>query len=61
MDVAKLIHSSLFTCGLVGVLMMLVAALAFLRNRRMIKERTGIIVIVVVLLLVLLALTVTIE
>ena len=61
MDFARLIHSSLFTCGLVGVLMGMVALLAFLRNRRMIKEHTGIIIIVGVLLLALLAITVNIE
>jgi hypothetical protein len=61
MDIEKTLHSSLFTCGLVGVLMSLVALLAILRNRRMIKERTGIAIIVVVLMLALLVLTVKIE
>jgi hypothetical protein len=61
MNLVKLIHSPLLTCGLVGGLMLMVAGLAFLRGRRMIKERTGIVIIVVVLLLALLALTVKIE
>jgi hypothetical protein len=61
MDIEKIIHSSTFTCGLVGVLMSFVALIAILRNRRLIKERTGIAIIVVVLLLALLVLTVNIE
>jgi hypothetical protein len=61
MNIEKTIHSSLFTCGLVGVLMSLVALLAILRNRRIIKERTGIAIIVVVLMLALLVLAVNIE
>jgi hypothetical protein len=61
MNIEKTIHSSLFTCGLVGVLMSLVALLAILWNRRIIKERTGIAIIVVVLMLALLVLAVNIE
>jgi hypothetical protein len=61
MELAKIFHSSIFTCGLVVILIGFVAALAFLRNRRIIKERTGIIIIVLVLLLALLVLTVNIE
>jgi Ca2+/Na+ antiporter len=61
MGLGNILHSSLFTCGLVGILMGIVALLAVFRNRRMIKERTGVIIIVVVLLLALLALAVNIE
>ena len=41
--------------------MAVVAGMAFLRNRQMIKERVAILIIVLVLLLALLALTVNIE
>ncbi len=61
MNLVKLLHSPLFTCGLVGVLMLVVAGLALLRNRRIINEWTGIVIIVVVLLLALLAVAVNIE
>ena len=61
MNLVETLHSHLFTCILVGVSMVIVAALPFLRNRRVIKERTGIIIIVTVLFLALLALTQNIE
>jgi len=58
MDLGKLINFSLLSCGLVGVLMLIVATLTFLRNRRKISNRTGILIIVLVLLLALIALSV---
>jgi hypothetical protein len=57
-DLYKFLNSSLFACGLVGLLMLFVATLAFLRNRQMVKERAGIFIIAAVLLLVLVALSV---
>jgi hypothetical protein len=58
MDLGKLINFSLLSCGLVGVLMLVVAMLTFLRNRQKISNRTGILIIVLVLLLALIALSV---
>lgn len=58
MDLGKLINFSLLSCGLVGVLMLVVAMLTFLRNRQKINNRTGILIIVLVLLLALIALSV---
>ena len=58
MDLGKIIHFSLLSCGLVGVLMGIVAASAFLRNRQKISNRTGIIIIVLVLMVALVALSV---
>jgi hypothetical protein len=57
-DFGKLINFSLLSCGLVGVLMLVVAVQAFLRNRQKISNRTGILIIVLVLLLALIALSV---
>jgi hypothetical protein len=57
-DFSKLINFSLLSCGLVGVLMLVVAVLALLRNRQKISNRTGILIIVLVLLLALIALSV---
>jgi hypothetical protein len=59
MDLGKIINFSLLSCGLVGVLMGIVAALAFLRNRQKISNRTGIFIIVLVLMLALIALSVS--
>jgi nucleoside permease NupC len=59
MNLGNFINFSLLSCGLVGVLMVVVAALAFLRNRRKISNRTGIIIIVLVLMLALIALSVS--
>jgi hypothetical protein len=58
MDLGKLLNASLLICGLVGILMLFVATLAFLKNRQMVKERAGIFIIAAVLLLVLVALSV---
>jgi hypothetical protein len=57
-DFDKLINFSLLSCGLVGVLMLAVAVLTFLRNRQEISNRTGTLIIVLVLLLALIALSV---
>ena len=59
MDLGKIINFSLLSCGLVGVLMWIVAMLAFLRNRQKISDRTGILIIMLVLMLVLIALSVS--
>ena len=59
MNLDNIIHFSLFSCGLVGVLMVIMAALAFLRNRQMISNRAGILIIVLVLSFVLVALSVS--
>jgi hypothetical protein len=59
MDLGKIINFSLLSCGLVGVLMGIVAMLAFLRNRQKISNRTGILIIVLVLMLALIALSVS--
>jgi hypothetical protein len=61
MDFARILHSPLFACGLVGLMLGSLAVLAFLKNRRKITDRNGIIIIVGVFLLALLALTVNIE
>jgi hypothetical protein len=57
-DFDKLVNFSLLSCGLVGVLMLAVAVLTFLRNRQKISNRTGTLIIVLVLLLALIALSV---
>ena len=57
----RLLDSPLFAWGLAGLLMLMLALLAFLRSRRLVKECVAILVIVMVDLLVLLALTVGIE
>jgi hypothetical protein len=56
-----ILNSALFAWGILGLLMGLLALLAFLRKRQLIKEQLGILIIAVVLLLALLALTVNIE
>jgi hypothetical protein len=54
----NLFSFSLFSCGLVGILMASLAALAYLRNRHKISTRTGILIIVAVLVLALIGLSV---
>jgi hypothetical protein len=61
MDLMKILNSSVIAWALAGLLMLMLAMLAFLRNRQLVKERAGIFIIAVILLLVLLALTVNIE
>jgi hypothetical protein len=56
-----ILNSALFAWGVLGLLMVMLALLAFLRKRQLIKERFAILIIVGVLLLALLALTVNIE
>jgi hypothetical protein len=56
-----ILNSALLAWGLVGLLMVMLAVLAFLRNRSLVKERLGILIIVAVLLVALIALTVRIE
>jgi hypothetical protein len=56
-----ILNSALFAWGLLGLLMVMVAVLAFLRKRQMVKERLAILIIAGVLLLALLALTVNVE
>lgn len=58
MDLSKILNFSLFTCGLVGLLLVMLATLAFLKGRHKIGDRAGIAVIVIVLLGAMLALTV---
>ena len=57
----SIIHSAFFAWGLLALLMVMLAILAFLRKRMLIKERLAILIIVIVMLLALLALTVNIE
>lgn len=58
MDLGKLINFPLLSCGLVGICMIMMAVLAFMKSRHKITNRTGIIIIVVALLLVMIALSV---
>jgi hypothetical protein len=57
MNATKLLNSALLAWGLAGLLMVMLAFLAFLRNRQLVKERVGILVIAGVMLLALLALS----
>ena len=57
----SIIQSAFFAWGLLALLMVMLAILAFLRKRMLIKERLAILIIVIVMLLALLALTVNIE
>jgi len=50
MDFFKIINFSLFSCGLVGILMVMLAVLAFLKGRHKLGDRWGVLIIVVVLL-----------
>ena len=50
MSLSKIISFSLLSCGLVGVLMVMMAVLAFLKGHHKIGDRTGILIIVLVLL-----------
>ena len=61
MDLMKILNSSVVAWALAGLLMLMLAMLAFLRNRQLVKERLAILIIAMVLLLALLALTVNIE
>jgi hypothetical protein len=61
MKLAGILNSAPFAIGLVGALMLVLAILAYLKNRHVIKERTGNIILVVIFLLALLALTVNLE
>jgi hypothetical protein len=56
-----MINTALFAWGLAGLLMVMLAVLAFLRSRKLVKERAAILIIVTIMLLALLALTVNIE
>jgi len=58
MDLSKTINFSLFSCGLVGILLVMMAVLAFLKARHKIGDRAGIAIIIIVLLGTMLALTV---
>jgi hypothetical protein len=57
----NILHLPYFAWGMAVLLMLLVAILAYLRNRKLIKERIAILIIVIAMLLALLALTVNIE
>ncbi len=58
MELSRIVNFSLFSCGLVGILLVMMAGLAFLKGRHKIGDRAGIAVIVIVLLGTMLALTV---
>jgi hypothetical protein len=57
MNLGNILNSALFAWGLAGLLMVMLALLAFLRSRERIKERLAILVIAGSMLLALLALT----
>ncbi|HTX90620.1 MAG TPA: hypothetical protein VMC09_05320 [Anaerolineales bacterium] len=57
MNLTAFLNSSIVAWAMVGLLMLMVAMLAFLRNRQLVKERVAILVIAMVMLLALLALT----
>ena len=61
MTMLNILHSPFVAWGLAGLLMLMLAILAFLRNRKLIKERVAILIIVMTMLLALLALSVNIE
>ncbi len=58
MDLSKMLNFSLFSCGLVGILLVMLAVLAFLKGRHKIDDRVGIAIIGLVLLGTMVALTV---
>ncbi len=58
MDFSKILNFSLFSCGLVGILLVMMAVLAFLKGRHKIGDRLGIAIIGLVLLGTMVALTV---
>ena len=58
MNLSSWLNTALGACGLVGLLMVIMAGLAFLRKRGKISEKAGIFIIMLVLLLVLIALSV---
>jgi hypothetical protein len=58
MNLAKMINFSLFSCGLVGILLVILAGLAFLRGRHKLGDKAGIAIIAVILLGTMIALTV---
>jgi hypothetical protein len=57
----SILNSALFAWGLLGLLMVMVAVLAFLRKRQIVKDRLAILIIAAVLLMALIALTVNVE
>jgi hypothetical protein len=57
----NILHSPFFSCGLAVFLFLILALLAYLRSRKLIKEWVAILIIVVVMTLALLVLTVNIE
>ena len=58
MNLLGTINYALVSCGLVGVLMVMMAGLATLKSHHKISNRTGILIIVVVLLGTMIALSV---
>ena len=61
MTMQNLSTQPLVAWGLAGLLVLMLAILAYLRKRRLVKERLAILIIVAAMLLALLALTVHIE
>jgi hypothetical protein len=61
MTMLNIFHSPFVAWGLAGLLMLMLALLAYLRSRKLVKEGVAVLIIVVVMLLALLALTVNIE
>jgi hypothetical protein len=57
----SIVNSALFAWGLLALLMVMLALMAFLRKRQLVKERFAILIIGMILLLALLALTVNVE
>lgn len=58
MNLTRILNSSLFAWALVGLLLVMMAMLAFLKGRHKIGDKVGIVIIVLVLLGAMLALTV---
>ncbi len=57
MDFYQILNTSLFAWALVGILMLMLAVLAFLKGRHKISDKAGIGIIVFVLLGTMIALT----
>ncbi len=58
MDIGNILNSALAAWALLGLLMLFLVGMAFLKNRWMIKERAAIFIIGVVMLLALFALSI---
>ena len=59
MNLARIVNFSALSCGLVGILMVMMATLAYLKGQHKIGNRMGIAIIVLVLLGIMVALSVS--